>query len=113
MSARVRLASLRHRVTLQAPVDTDDGAGGVTTAWSGVATLWAAIAPSAPGSAGERIAAGRIEAAARLRLTIRHRADLTHAMRFALSGRVLAITGIADPDGRGRWLVCDCEEIVP
>lgn len=113
MIAPVRLASLRHRVTLQAPLDTDDGAGGVTTAWSDVATLWAAIVPAGPGSTAERLAAGRIEAAARLRLTIRHRPGLSHAMRFVAGPRVLAILGIADPDGRGRWLTCDCEEIVP
>lgn len=95
---------------MQVPVDTDDGAGGTTTAWSDVASLWAAIEPL---STAERVAAGRIEAAAGLRLTIRHRADLTHAMRFVAGPRVLAILGIADPDGRGRWLVCDCEEIVP
>lgn len=113
MSARPRLAGLRHRVRLQAPAAADDGAGGVSTVWSDVATLWAAIGPSGPGSTAERVDAGRLEAAARLRVTIRHRAGLTHAMRFALSGRVLAITGIADPDGRGRFLVCDCEEILP
>ena len=113
MSGRVSIASLRHRVTLQAPVDADDGAGGTTRSWADVATLWAAIAPAGPGSTGERVAAGRIEAAARLRLTIRHRAGLSHAMRFVAGPRVLAILGIADPDGRGRWLTCDCEEIVP
>ncbi|TCT02819.1 SPP1 family predicted phage head-tail adaptor [Tepidamorphus gemmatus] len=111
--AQLRLASLRHRVRLQAPAAADDGAGGHATTWSDVATLWAAIVPAGPGSTAERVEAGRLEAAARLRITIRYRTGLTHDMRFALSDRVFAITGIADPDGRGRHLVCDCEEIVP
>lgn len=109
MSAHVPVGSLRHRLTLQAPLDEGDGAGGTVRSWTDVATLWARVEPLA---AAERAEAGRLEAAARLRLTIRHRAGLTHAMRFSAGGRVLEIRGIADPDGRGRWLVCDCEEIV-
>ena len=32
---------LRHRVTLEAPVETDDGAGGVILNWSAILSLWA------------------------------------------------------------------------
>lgn len=36
---------LRHRLTLEAPVETPDGAGGVTRSFATVATLWAAVTP--------------------------------------------------------------------
>ena len=36
---------LDRRLTLEAPVETDDGAGGVTRSYQTVTTLWAAVAP--------------------------------------------------------------------
>lgn len=109
MNPRAPIGKLRHRVTLQEPVDTDDGVGGTTRTWSTVAALWARIEPL---DAAERTEAGRLEAAVDHRITIRHRA-LTHAMRFAIGTRVFAIRGLTDRDERHRYLVCDCEEIAP
>ncbi|MEJ8573126.1 phage head closure protein [Microbaculum marinum] len=107
MSAPAAIGRLRHRVRLQAPVDSDDGAGGTTRSWSDVATLWGRIEPV---RATERTAAGRIEAAARHRLTIRWRADVTHDMRVVFGTRVFSILGLTDVEARHRFLVCDCEE---
>ena len=39
------LGQMRHRVALEAPLETPDGAGGVTRFWQPVSTLWAAIEP--------------------------------------------------------------------
>ncbi len=101
------VGKLRHRVTLEQPVDTDDGAGGLTRAWTDVATLWARIEPL---SADERVAAERIEAAADTRITVRWRADVTSAMRFSFGARVFEIRGLTDREERHRFLDCLCEE---
>jgi SPP1 family predicted phage head-tail adaptor len=103
------VGKLRHRVTLQQPVDTDDGAGGTTRTWSEVATLWARIEPM---SADERVAAERIEAAADTRITIRWRAGVTSTMRFSFGTRVFEIRGLTDREERHRFLDCLCEEPV-
>ena len=38
---------LRHRLVLEAPVETPDGAGGVTRSYAALATLWAKMTPVA------------------------------------------------------------------
>lgn len=63
-------------------------------------------------STGERAAAGRLEAAASHRITIRLRAGLSHQMRFALGNRRFALKAIIGEE-QGRFLTCLCEEIVP
>lgn len=103
------IARLRHRLKLEAPVDQPDGAGGSERSWETVATLWGRIEPL---SAEERVAAGRIEAVADHRITIRRRAGLSHQNRFVLGNRRFAITAIV-ADEEGRFLRCLCEEIVP
>lgn len=102
------IGKLRHRLRIDYPVDTDDGSGGTTRTWATLATVWARIEPL---SASERVEADRIEAAVRHRVTLRHRGDLTHAMRFVSGTRILKIDGIRDSGERDSFLVCDCEEI--
>ena len=103
-----RIGELRHRVTLERPVDLADGAGGASRTWAKVEDLWAAITPA---SASERLAAEALESTATHRIRIRHRAGVTSAMRFVLGTRILRIEAVTDPDQRGRWLDCLCREI--
>lgn len=46
MNALPLIGALRHRVTLEAPVDAPDGAGGYTRSFTPIANLWARITPS-------------------------------------------------------------------
>lgn len=39
------IGELNRRLTLEAPVETNDGAGGVVRGYQAVATLWAQVAP--------------------------------------------------------------------
>lgn len=71
---------LRHRVTIQRPVnvqDADDGA--MVTTWQDVATVWAAIEPL---SAREFIAAMAEDSKVSTRITMRYRSDISHEMRL-------------------------------
>ncbi|ESR22795.1 putative head-tail adaptor [Lutibaculum baratangense AMV1] len=95
---------------LEAPVTADDGSGGTTASWNLVTTLWARVEPL---SAVERLTAERLEAAVTHRVTIRHRAGVTHRMRFVLGTRVLEIRGIRDLEERHRYLELTCEEVSP
>ncbi|PPD17551.1 MAG: head-tail adaptor protein [Methylocystis sp.] len=102
------IGALRHRVTLEAPIDAPDGAGGFSRSFTPVADLWARVAP---GGAREDFVEQRAEQATSLVVTIRWRQDVVKDMRFIHRGRRLRIQSVVDPDERRRFLVCQCEEI--
>ncbi len=108
MSVFPRIGALRHRVTLEAPIDTPDGAGGFARSFAPVADLWARVAP---GGAREDFIEQRAEKATNHSVTIRWREDVAKDMRFVHRGRKLRIQSVVDPDERRRFLVCQCEEI--
>lgn len=101
---------LNTRLALQAPVELSDGQGGVGDDWTEVASLWGRIEPLRAVPIEQ---AGAAIAPVSHRVTIRHRADVVHAMRFVHRGRSLVIHGVRDPDESRRYLICDCEETTP
>ena len=101
------IGRLRHFLTIEAPQETADGAGGVTVAWTPIGAAWAGIAPL---NAGEALARDREVAVRRWRITLRYRDDVTPACRFLYEGRRFAIDSVVDRDGRKRFLACDCTE---
>lgn len=104
------IGDMRERVTLQSPLRTGDGAGGSVVTWTEAATVWAKVEMPA---GGEAALAERLEAQARLRLTLRHRDDVTTEMRASWRGRAFNIRALRDKDGRRRFLIIDCEEERP
>ena len=104
---RAGIADLRARVTLQAPLESDDGAGGVTVAWADVATVWALVEAQ---SAREQIVSGHLDGVVSHKVILRHRDDLRGGWRIVSEGQVLRVLAAHDPDGRGRTLECRCEE---
>jgi SPP1 family predicted phage head-tail adaptor len=101
---------LRHRVVIEAPEETADGAGGATVTWMPLAAVWAAIEPV---SAGERITAGRLTGIVTHRVTMRFRDDVTGGMRVIHRGRAYRILVASDPDERRRYLVARTELETP
>lgn len=101
------IGALRHRVTLEAPVDVADELGGFTRSFAPVAHVWARIETL---GASEQFVEQRLEQSRRHAVTIRWRADLTSGMRFDLRGRKLVIRGLEDSDERRKFLKCLCEE---
>ena len=97
---------MRHRVTIERNDGTADGGGGVADNWVLVATVWAKIenfqsSPSAhAGRAAERFS---------LRVTIRHRTDVSAGMRLTHDGEVYRIRAVSDPDQRDKILALSCE----
>jgi SPP1 family predicted phage head-tail adaptor len=101
---------LRHRLALEAPVESADGAGGVTRSYSVVATLWAEVMPV---SAARALEAERLGGRITHRICIRFSDDITTRHRFRDGVRVFRIVSLRDRDGRKRFLSIEAEEIVP
>lgn len=101
----MRAGQLRHRVQFQSFTGADDGFGNTKGAWSTFLTVSAALRET-PGR--ERLAAGRVEAAATATLRVRHdpvtlAVSEKHRVKDHLE-RIWNIRGIADPSGRGELL---------
>ncbi len=103
----LKAGALRHRVTLQTVGETPDGGGGFTTAWTDVATVWAAIEPL---RGRERLHAQQLENPVTHRVTIRYRAGVTAKMRLKFGPRILNIRAVVNPSERNRTLELLCEE---
>jgi len=100
---------LNRRLVLEAPVETGDGAGGVTRSYNAVATLWAQVTPV---SAQEEIEAARLGARITHRIGLRFSNDVTTRHRFREAGAVYRIVSLRDRDGRKRFLEIAAEERV-
>jgi SPP1 family predicted phage head-tail adaptor len=108
VSRPVSISALRHRVTIEAAVDSPDGAGGFTRAYAPLAQVWAWVRPK---SAREQFVEQRLEQARTHLVVIRWRADVEAQMRFDFRGRRLFVRSVVDPDETRRFLHCECEEI--
>lgn len=96
---------LDRRLVLEAPVESDDGAGGVTRTYAAVATVWAQVTPLA---ARADVAAASLGAALRYRIVLRARSDVTTRHRFTDGATVYRIVAARSSADR-RFLVVDAE----
>ncbi len=108
MSTGPSIGALRHRVTLEAPVDVFDDVGGFTRDFAPVIRLWARIETQ---GAHQDFVEQRSEQVRPAVVVIRWRNDVASDMRFDFRGRKLLVKGVADADERRRFLSCQCEEI--
>jgi SPP1 family predicted phage head-tail adaptor len=99
---------LNRRLVLDAPADADDGAGGVTTTYQPVTTLWAQVTPA---GAAPDISADSLGARRRYAIVIRHRDDVTTRHRFQDGGRIYRIAAVQESADR-RFLVITAEEFI-
>ena len=97
---------LRHRITLQQPNNTPDGAGGFTKSWTNVADHWASVIPM---SGNETLEDDQIKGKIKYEVTLRYREGVNSEMRFLYDGKVLEIESVVDVEGRVKWLRCVCE----
>lgn len=90
---------LRHRVTLQQPVQTrDDTTGEVIETYADVDEVWAAIEPL---SAREFIQSAALQAQVIARITIRYRGDIQSTWRVADGAKVYKIEGVLEDKESG------------
>lgn len=100
---------LRHRVSLQAQVETrDDETGAVIVAWQEFAKAWSAIEPL---SAREFVASQAVQSEVVARITMRYRNDVTAKNRIVHNGRIYNIEGVlADKDSGLEYMTLPCSE---
>jgi len=102
----VAIGALRHRLTIEQRLRTDDGGGGASVSWETLAEVWGAVEAV---SGKETVAADRVSGQISYRIIIRYRSDLVPAMRFRRDTEIFEIRALRDEDGRKRFLHCDCE----
>jgi SPP1 family predicted phage head-tail adaptor len=100
------IGDLNRRLVLQAPVETDDGEGGVIRSYQTVTTLWAQVVPLA---ARADIVAGSLGATVRYRIVIRARDDVTTRHRLQDGEHVYCVIAARRSADR-RFLEIDAEE---
>lgn len=108
MSGATTIGALRRRATIEAPVDTPDGAGGLSRVYAPLANVWMELTPR---NGEDAFVAQRQEQSITHTARIRWRADVTSQMRFVFGARRLLIRAVHDADERRRFLMCSCEEI--
>ena len=97
---------LNRRLVLEAPVESADGAGGVTRGYAAVMTLWASVEPV---SARNAVIADAPGATVTHRIVVRRRAAVTTRHRFVDGATVYRIVSLRD-DATRRFLVIGAEQ---
>ncbi len=102
---------LKHRVTLQEAIKSADGAGGFSTSWSDVNTVWAEIAPfSSRSTTQQRLVAEQLDVQQRYRITIRYQSGVDAGMRIKYGSRAFNILSVVNVQERGEALELFCLE---
>ena len=96
---------LNRRLVLEAPVESEDGAGGVTRLYDVVTTLWAQVVPL---SASSELTAANLGGRVRYRIIVRSRADTTRH-RFQDGARIFRVLAARQSVDR-RFLEIEVEE---
>jgi len=97
---------LNRRLVLEEPVESADGAGGVTRTYEAVMTLWASVEPV---SARGAVVAEAPGATVTHRIVMRRRTAVTTRHRFVEGPNVYRIVTLRD-DATRRFLVIDAEQ---
>lgn len=105
----MQAGKLRHRVTIQEPVNIQDPVtGGLTSSWQDVASVWAQVYPL---SAREFIAAQAGQAEITTRITIRYRPGITAKHRIIFRGQTYNIEGVLpDPESGLEYCTLPCSQ---
>jgi head-tail adaptor len=99
---------LKTRLQVQAPVETDDGQGGVTRSYATLTTAWAQVTPfSARGGAAD-VEADAEGATVKYRIVLRSNFVLNLQHRLVDGARIYRIAAIRDADDR-RFIAVDAE----
>jgi head-tail adaptor len=99
---------LKTRLQIQAPVETDDGLGGVTRSYTTLTTAWAQVAPLAARGGGADVQADAEGATVKYRILLRSNFILTLQHRLVDGARIYRIAAIRDADDR-RFIAIDAE----
>ncbi len=105
----MRGGPLRHRITIEAPVESQGSDGSTLTTWETFAEAWASIEPLI---GREYFAQQREQAAVSHKIRMRHRPGITHQMRVSWGARLFEIESVLNIGERNREIVLMCKEVV-
>lgn len=98
----MRSGELRHRVVLQKPTKSRSGFNEMTTTWTDMAKVWAAVEPNAGRRYFEALQANaEVQGVVR----IRYRSDIDPTWRISHNNRTLEIVAIVNPQERNKELL--------
>lgn len=106
---------LNRLLTLERSVSISDGAGGFSTVWEAVGSLWAEITPGIGRAAGgEEVTLASVP----YRITLRGAAVGTPrrpvpGQRLTEAGRVFQVLAVTERDPSGLYLTCFAREETP
>ncbi len=100
-------SKLRSRITIEQPVDTPDGSGGISRSWQEVAVLWAEILPL---RGSERLRAMQLTSNVSHRFRIRFKTGITSAMRISWNSKIFNIQAVLDTRPQSGMLELLAEE---
>jgi len=100
---------LNHRLVLEAPAETPDGAGGVARSYTSIASIWAEVTPLS--AHGEVVAAGS-GATRGYRILVRAGPDITTRHRLRDGVRIFRVVAVREADASRRFLAIEAEERV-
>jgi len=103
--------SLRHRLALQSQTDGTPDTGGdwVGSAWTTVATVFAAIEPV---NSAEAFAQGKVSADVTHKITIRNRTDVRPTWRGTYDSRVFEFVSVTRREERALALEIMARELI-
>jgi len=96
---------LNRRLVPEAPIESDDGEGGVTRSFATVTTLWAQVLPQ---GARADVAADSLGALLRFLIVIRYRDDVTTRHQFQDGSAIYRIVAVR-PSADSRFLEIDAD----
>jgi head-tail adaptor len=99
---------LKTRLQIQAPVETDDGQGGVARSFATLTTAWAEVTPFSARGGGADVQADAEGATVKYRILLRSNFILTLQHRLVDGARIYRIAAIRDADDR-RFIAVDAE----
>ena len=104
--------TLRHRVAIQQPTETQSATTGeITVAWATVSGMESLAAEIVPLSAKEFLSAQATQSEIVARIVIRYRTGITAKMRVNHNGTIYNIRGVLpDPDSGREWLTLPVSE---
>lgn len=105
----MRAGWLRHRLTIQELVGSQNSYGEVVQTWSDVATIWGSIEPL---RGKEYIEAATARASVDHRIRVRYRSDITPGKRIEYGSRTFEIVSVIDVLEKHKEMELMCKELV-
>lgn len=94
-------STLKHKITIQQPALTPDGAGGYLKTWETVTILWAAIVKK---TGRESLFGGKIASTGTILFRVRYTNLVTTNMRIAFDNRIFNIRSLTNVEEQNMLL---------